>query len=296
MSKIFVLGSLNYDLVIRCDRMPEQGETLAGYGFMGNCGGKGANQAAAAAKAGGEVYMVGCVGGDVYGQMQRAALTEYGVRTDFVETVSGLTGIAVIVVAEGDNRILLDAGANAKVAAPLVDRALQSARPGDYLVVQFEIPDESNIYALQAAKRLGMTTVVNPAPARPVRPELLHATDYFIPNENELLNVAGRRTEAEAVRELFAKGCQKIVVTLGAKGAACYDGATRVEAPARKVKAVDTTAAGDTFIGYFTASLAAGKSAAEALKAANAAASLTVQSAGAAQSIPYYRDVAPYLL
>ena len=163
--RIYIIGSLNMDLVIRAPRVPEAGETLSGEGFMTNPGGKGANQAVAVAKAGGEAHMVGCVGRE-FGKELSDALTQYGVHTDYVRAEENVSsGIAVIVVADGDNRIILDTGSNARADEALVDRALATAQAGDYLLLQLEIPLSTVGYALKRAKERGMITVLNPAPA-----------------------------------------------------------------------------------------------------------------------------------
>ena len=183
--RIYIIGSLNMDLVIRAPRVPEAGETLSGEGFMTNPGGKGANQAVAVAKAGGEAYMVGCVGRE-FGKELSDALTQYGVHTDYVRAEEDVSsGIAVIVVADGDNRIILDAGSNARADEALVDRALATAQAGDYLLLQLEIPLSTVGYALKRAKERGMITVLNPAPAAKLGKAALACCDWFTPNQTE---------------------------------------------------------------------------------------------------------------
>ena len=183
--KIFVLGSLNMDLVIEAPFMPENGRTITGGGFMTNPGGKGANQAAAVGKLGGNAYMIGCVG-EAFGDELKAALGASGVHTEYVGKVEGVSsGIAVIVVVDGDNRIILEKGANERVDATLIDAALATAEAGDYFVAQLEIPQASVAYALKKAKEKGMVTVLNPAPAAALTEDVLPYCDYFMPNQSE---------------------------------------------------------------------------------------------------------------
>lgn len=289
--KIFVAGSLNMDLVISAPRMPEQGMTLTGGGFMTNAGGKGGNQAAACAKLGGEAYMVGCVG-NAFGEELLSALRASGADTRFVDRAEDVSsGVAVIVVIDGDNRIILDRGANARVSRETVDRALSFAARGDFLVVQLEIGMETVEYALRKGKEKGMVTLLNPAPAAVLPEGMLAYCDYFIPNQTEAQFYTGIYPEeresllacAGALRE---KGVENVIVTLGARGSAYIgkEGFFTVEAfPA---EAVDTTAAGDTFVGALTVRLAEGAGVKEAMTFASKASSITVTRRGAQQSIP----------
>ncbi|MGN0822913.1 MAG: ribokinase [Candidatus Gallimonas sp.] len=294
--KIFVVGSVNMDLVIRAPYMPENGVTIAGEGFFSNPGGKGANQAVAVAKLGGTSYMVGCVGKE-FGEELASALQGYGVCTEFLERREDVSsGIAVIVVVDGDNRIILDEGANGKVDRALVDRALSHAEAGDYLIVQLEIPVPVVEYALARAKELGMVTVLNPAPAKKISAAALKNCDYFTPNRSETEFYTGIRPEdEESVRrcaeKLFASGVKNVVITLGKKGSAyVVDGKFGTQG-IFPVETVDTTGAGDTFVGAFVTRLSEGASAAEALRFASKASSLTVTRRGAQQAIPYRREV-----
>lgn len=211
--KIFVVGSLNMDLVIKAPFMPENGMTIGGEGFMTNPGGKGANQAAAIGKLGGNVRMVGCVG-EAFGAELKGALDGYGVNTEYVKSVGGVSsGIAVIIVVDGDNRIILDAGANAKVSESLVDEALKEAEAGDYLVSQLEIDLSIVEYALKKAKEKGMVTLLNPAPAAKLSEGILANSDYFIPNQSEAEFYTGIYPEDEA----SAKKCAEKLSEQGVK-------------------------------------------------------------------------------
>ncbi len=294
--KIFVVGSLNMDLVIRAPYMPENGVTMHGEGFMTNPGGKGANQAAAIGKLGGEVYMVGCVG-DAFGDELKATLGNYGVHTDYVEKIDGVSsGIAVILVVDGDNRIILDAGSNARVTAELIDRALAHAEAGDYLVTQLEIAQDMVEYSLKKAKEKGMVTVLNPAPAAKVSDAILANCDFFIPNQSEAefytgiypTDEASAQKCAEVLRE---QGVKNVVITLGAEGSASVCGGAYRKVDSFPATAIDTTAAGDTYVGALVTRLAEGAEMQDAMTFASKASSITVTRRGAQQSIPTRNEV-----
>ncbi len=288
---IYIVGSLNMDLTIRAPRIPEAGETISGEGFMTNSGGKGANQAVAAAKLGGEAYMVGCIGNAFGGELSDA-LREYGVHTGFVryeEDVS--SGIAVIVVSGGDNRIILDAGANARPDRALVDEALAGAKAGDFLLVQLEIPTDTVAYALQTAKKKGMTTVLNPAPAAALDAAALAACDWFTPNQTEAAFYTGifpgdEDSIRRCAQKLTALGIRNVLVTLGTEGSVCLSEGKWYRTDAVHVEAVDTTAAGDTYVGALVTRLAEGADVERAMRFASTASALTVTRRGAQCSIP----------
>ncbi len=288
---IFVVGSLNMDLTMKAPRIPKRGETVAGGGFMTTAGGKGGNQAVAASKLGGKVYMAGCVG-DAFGNELVSSLENAGVDTRFVVREKGVSsGIAVILVTEGDNRILLDKGANGRVTREIVDRALARAEAGDFLVVQLEIEISVVEYALKRAKELGMTTVLNPAPASGISGEAFAYCDYITPNQTEAEFYTGIYPDGEegarACAEIFLrKGVKNVLVTLGLQGSAALIGGKWVSVPALKVNAVDTTAAGDTYVGAFVVKLSEGAEAEEAMRFASAASAVTVTRRGAQEAIP----------
>ena len=294
--KIFVVGSLNMDLVIKAPFMPENGMTIGGEGFMTNPGGKGANQAAAIGKLGGNVRMVGCVG-EAFGAELKGALDGCGVNTEYVKSVGGVSsGIAVIIVVDGDNRIILDAGANAKVSESLVDEALKEAEAGDYLVSQLEIDLSIVEYALKKAKEKGMVTLLNPAPAAKLSEGILANSDYFIPNQSEAEFYTGIYPEDEAsakkcAEKLSEQGVKNVVVTMGSKGSACVADGKSYKAECFKAKAVDTTAAGDTYVGALVTKLSEGAGIEEAMTFASKASSVTVTRRGAQQSIPFRAEV-----
>ncbi len=296
MSSIYVVGSINMDLAVSTDIVPAAGMTVSGKGFMTNPGGKGANQAVAVAKNGGDAKMVGCVG-SAFGAELRKTLEQYGVDCAFVDTRPEVSsGIAVIILSGGDNRIILDAGANGEVDKALIDRALSQARPGDYLIVQLEIPMESTAYALHRGRELGMITVLNPAPAAAIDRQVFCDVDYFVPNQTETEFYTGILPETlqdadAACKALKEMGIGNVIMTMGSEGAYFHLKDNVFFSPSFKVKAVDTTAAGDTFVGAFVTRLAAGDSPEAAACYANKASSLTVMRSGAQQSIPYKDEV-----
>ena len=294
--KIFVVGSINMDLVIKAPVMPDQGVTLTGSNFMMNPGGKGANQAVSVSKLGGEAYMVGCVG-DAFSKDLIETLNSYNVKTDFVFKKDNVSsGVAVIVIVNGDNRIILDAGSNALVDKEAVDEAFKHAQEGDYVISQLEIPQETVKYAFEKAKELKMVTILNPAPAAKLIDGILNNTDYFIPNENELELYTGikadtKEKQVEAIKALNSLGVKNVIVTLGSDGSCTLIDGKYVHVDSYKVKAVDTTAAGDTFIGALAVELSRGKELTEAMDFASKASSITVTRDGAQKSIPYRNEL-----
>lgn len=296
MKKIYIVGSINMDLVIESPYMPENGETITGCNFLENPGGKGANQAVAVSKLGSNAYMVGKVG-KAFGRELKETLVSYGVNIDYVKEEEKVSsGIAVIVVVDHDNRIILDKGSNALVDKELIDNALKDANAGDFVVCQLEIPQESVKYAFEVAKSKGLTTVLNPAPAANLIDGILVNTDYFIPNQTETETYTGILPDnmdkaKEACKKLISLGVKNAIITLGTKGSIAYSNGEFVFANAYKVDAVDTTAAGDTYIGALTAKLSEGSSLKDAMDYASKASSITVTRRGAQQSIPYKNEI-----
>lgn len=292
MRNIYILGSLNMDLVISSPYMPVSGETLTGYGFMTNPGGKGANQACAAAKLGGNVYMAGCVGDDVFGKEMLKNLASFGVHTENIRVVENCSsGIAVIIVIDGDNRIILDAGANAKVEKSDVDKLLENANEGDIFLTQLENPLDIIGYGLKEAKKKGMFVILNPAPANRGIKEFVKYADLITPNESELNLLAG---ESELVSACEKIGVKQVVVTLGGKGYFYHDGKNDFHGECIKIKPVDTTAAGDTFCGGLAVELSKGTEIKTALAFASKAASIACTRKGAQQSVPTREEVESY--
>ncbi|MBR1145908.1 ribokinase [Bradyrhizobium sp. AUGA SZCCT0431] len=299
MGRVFVAGSINMDVVATADRHPLVGETVAGNAVLYFPGGKGANQAVAAAKLGAPTTLIGRLGTDAFGQQLRTFLAAQGVDLTFVkDTAEAHTGTALITIANADNTIVVVPGANALVSTE--DIGAPVLAKGDIAVSQFEIPLPTIAAFFRRARAAGATTILNPAPATRFGRELLDLVDILVLNETELGLLAStelRDTDddarfIEAVRLLPSNRDQIICVTLGSRGVlAMIDGQPSV-IPGRKVKAVDTTGAGDCLVGALAAQLADGKAIRDALAYANAAASICVQRMGAAPSMPTAAEVA----
>lgn len=297
-AKVVVVGSLNMDLVTRASRLPRAGETLIGQTFTTVPGGKGANQAVASARLGADVSMIGCVGTDAYGIQLRDALLVEGIDCRAVSTVEGSSGVALIVVDDtSQNAIVIVAGSNGELTPASLqafDTVLQAAK---VIVCQLEVPMATVGYALKRGRELGKTVILNPAPASaPLPAEWYASIDYLIPNESEASALSGVTVDSLdsarlAATRLIQAGAGKVIITLGPQGVLFSDGQVFEHLVAPKVKAVDTTAAGDTFVGGFAAALANGESEAEAIRFGQVAAALSVTRAGAQPSIPTLRDV-----
>jgi ribokinase len=286
VSRVVVIGSINVDLVVTADHLPRPGETVLGGHYARHFGGKGANQAVAAARAGASVVMVGAVGADRFGDESLDALAGEGVDVSRVRRVDQPTGVAIIAVgADGENQIVVAPGANAHVSSE--DAALAGlASDGGVLLACLEIPMTTVLAALDAATRLHLVPIVNPAPARRLPLELLAHRPILTPNEDELLTATGAATVEEALAAFELAGAGPVVVTLGASGALLAEGPRRITLPAQAAKVVDATGAGDTFSGVLAAWLADGRSLAEAVAAATAAAGLSVSQPGARGGMP----------
>lgn len=284
--KIFIVGSINTDLVIKAPKMPGKGETLTGSGFFTAHGGKGANQAVAAARLGGDVVMCGCVGKDDFGTSAIQALKSSGVDVSHIRRVDAPTGTAVIVVSEGENRIILDKGANAFLTKEDIDATLKEAKEGDIYLTQLENPIEIIGYGLKQAKARKMYVVLNPAPAACDIKPYLGACDLVTPNETETETLGGKE-------ELLSK-VSTLLVTLGSKGFAIIDRNGENFYPCTKITPVDTTAAGDTLCGGLCAYLAEGNSLEESAKYGSKAATIACTRQGAQPSIPMKNEVLSY--
>ena len=278
MKRIFIVGSLNMDLVVRSPHMPKAGETVTGNGFMENGGGKGANQAVASARLGGKVFLCGVTG------------EKAGVDVSFVRRAGGIsTGIAIIIVSEGDNRIILDRGANAFLGKQDIDLFLEHAKEGDIYLTQLENPIPVVGYGLKRAKEKGLLTILNPAPADPGIVEYFPYVDIIAPNEGEL--------EAFGGKEILLKaGLSRIITTLGEDGYEITERSNTVKYSCMKVKAIDTTAAGDTFCGGVAVGLSENKTLAESALFGSTAASIACTRYGAQQSVPSREEVLTALL
>jgi ribokinase len=298
-AKVVIVGSLNMDLVTRAPRLPRGGETLAGHSFVTVPGGKGANQAVAAARLGAQVAMIGCVGDDAYGAQLRTALLNEGIGCDAVTPIAGQSsGVALIVVDDNSqNAIVIVAGGNGHVTSTVVDRFDDLLSQADVIICQLEIPMDTVGHVLKRGHELGKTVILNPAPASaPLPADWYPLIDYLIPNESEATVLTGLPVDSVASAQaaadaLLASGASKVIVTLGAQGSLFVSSARSQHFPAPKVQAIDTTAAGDTFVGGFAAALAEGKSESDAIRYGQIAAALSVTRAGAQPSIPTVSDV-----
>lgn len=281
MKNIFVIGSINTDFNISAPHIPEKGETITGGGFFTAHGGKGANQATAAARLGGKTYMCACVGDDTFGKEAADALSDAGADISNIRVVPGVpTGTAVIILAENDNRIILDKGANAELSRTDIDDALARAKEGDILLCQLENPIDIIGYALEKGKSLKMTVILNPAPANAEIAKYLKFCDIITPNETELDILGGK----DEIRKSFAG---TVIVTLGGDG---YE-INGKHFPCPKVKVVDTTSAGDTFCGGLAARLSLGDTLEDAARYGSCAASIACTRLGAQPSIPTAEEV-----
>lgn len=282
---IYIVGSLNMDLCIETPYMPKEGETITGSGFMTNGGGKGANQAAAAAKLGGNVAMCGAVGCDLFGETLIKNLSAAGADVSHIKKCNDAsTGIAVIVITSGNNRIILDKGANALLTEADIDEFLKTAKEGDIYLTQLENPIDIIGYGLKQANAKGMFTILNPAPANKDISAYFNYVDLITPNETELEIFGGKDA-------LFDAGIKKIVTTLGSRGYEIADKTSAKIYPCIKVKAVDTTAAGDTLCGGLAVGLSEGMKLEEACAFGSKAASIACTRKGAQQSIPTRKEV-----
>jgi len=300
--RITVIGSLNIDLVVQAPRMPAPGETISGQGFHIVPGGKGANQAIAAARLGANVAMVGRVGNDGFGQMQRQGMEAAGVNTDFLFTDEATpTGTALIIVdAQGQNSIVVVAGANGRLTPADVEAAQPMIKASDAVLLQLEVPLPTVQYAAEIAQRLGALVILNPAPSGPLPPSLLRSVDYLIPNEWEAaaltgLQVTDRSSAEQAALRLHDEGAETVIITLGALGALATSSQGMTSVPAFSVEVVDTTAAGDAFVAAFSVALCEGQPLAKALRFANAAGALAVTCLGAQPSLPSREKVEAFL-
>jgi ribokinase len=301
MGQVFVAGSINMDVVATAERHPRIGETVAGREVLYFPGGKGANQAVSAAKLGAPTTLIGRLGKDAFGSELKTFLAAQGVDLGLVqETADTHTGTAIITLANADNTIVVIPGANGLVTPD--DVTVPLLAPGDIAVSQFEIPLPSIIAFFRHARAAGATTILNPAPAIAFGRELLDLVDMLILNETELGLLAGTELRdgddvtrvADAAKTIQGSGKRTICVTLGKRGVLALADGEPIFINGRAVKAIDTTGAGDCFVGAVAAQLAAGKSIGEALHYANVAASICVQRMGAAPSMPSAAEVEKY--
>ncbi|MGG3891645.1 ribokinase [Metabacillus fastidiosus] len=280
--KITVVGSINMDLVTLTDRIPEMGETTIGKQFKMNPGGKGANQAVAAARLGAQVKMIGCVGSDSFGETLLQHLQNEGIDVSNVEPVNDSTGTALITVYNNDNNIIVVPGANDHVTAAFVEAKREVIADCDILILQLEIPLEGVQKAVAIAKENNVTVILNPAPITELPDELIEQIDYLTPNEHEQSLLVKRMNEQQ-IKE-------KVIVTKGSRGVS-INGDEEITIPAFRVNAVDTTGAGDSFNGGLAVALGSGLSLADACQFGNAAAALSTLKIGAQTGMPAKNEV-----
>ncbi|MDX3926590.1 MAG: ribokinase [Shinella sp.] len=295
---ITVFGSINMDLIATTERLPKPGETVAGGSFSTAAGGKGANQALAASRAGGSVRMAGAVGNDGFAADALALLKDAGANLEAVKIADESTGTAHILVGDdGENVIVVVPGANGTVSAADAEATVASMGPDDLLMLQLEIPAASVEAALRTAKTCGITSLINLAPLTPDARCLGAMADILVANETEFELFAGRdglsgAEREEAMRKLHAETRQTLIVTLGAEGVVAIRDGEVFRAKGLAIEPVDTVGAGDTFCGYLAASLDAGLAFPDALRRAAVAGSLACLKRGAQPSIPFSEEVA----
>ncbi|WP_154984067.1 ribokinase [Paenibacillus polysaccharolyticus] len=288
MANICVIGSSSMDLVVTSSRRPGAGETVLGESFKTVPGGKGANQAVAAARLGAEVVMIGRVGDDTFGTDILENFKANRVNTSNMKPVThSESGTAHIILAEGDNSIVVVEAANREVTPAYVDEAAEAIRNADIVLIQQEIPEETVIHVSQLCAKYKTPLLLNPAPARAVPQEVIDNASYITPNEHEAEILFKGMKPAEALRQ----HPNKLFITEGSKGVRYYDGNEEVLVPTYKVEAVDTTGAGDTFNAAFAVALAEGKSIQDSVRFANRAASLSVTKFGAQGGMPTRDEV-----
>ena len=298
--KVLVLGGINVDYVIHSERAPREGESLIGSDFRVNCGGKGANQAIAIAKLGCEVKIIGAVGCDSGGEISLGNLKSFGVDTSSVVRAGTHTGAALITVAGGDNRIVVAVGANDELTCEDIDRRREDFKWADIVVMQLEIPTNVVLYAAKIAKEYGKTVILNPAPVRDIDKEVYSYVDLVIPNEIEAELISGiaptdKESTESALRFFTSLSAKNAIITLGDRGSAYLLEGEYFERGVYKVRRVDTTSAGDSFIGGLCVCLSEGKDLHGAIDYAAAVSAITVSREGASVSIPTKNEVELFL-
>jgi ribokinase len=294
---IVVVGSINMDLVVRAPHLPRPGETILGSDFKTFPGGKGANQAVAAARLGGRVKMIGRVGGDAFGAQLLQTLRDDCVDTTFVQRdAAAPSGVALITVEDaGQNTIVVASGANVRVTPADVDAAAAAFAGASVLLLQLECPLPAVRHAIEVARQQQVRVILNPAPSQPLDAQLLSQVDYLVPNQIELALLTQTNSLEEGVQRLRALGVKQVVVTLGGDGVAVFDDDQAYQLAPHQVDVVDTTAAGDAFVGGFAVALVEGKSTRAAAEWGNAAGALAVTRAGAQPSLPARAELHEFL-
>lgn len=301
--KVVIIGSFNIDMVSKAPHLPRPGETVLGGPFVMVPGGKGSNQAICASRLGAEVYFVGCVGNDTFGEIAKNNFKRERINIDYLEVSSEThTGVALIFVDEksGENMIVVAPGANMKVTKKTIDNAIEIVKDADVILTQFEIPIETVEYVVKVVKNIKKPKLIlNPAPAREVNPHIWEDIDLITPNRSELEAISGITIESRddierAVEKVISLGVKNVVVTLGKEGALVVNKEKSIYVPSFEVDVVDTTGAGDAFNGGLAVALAEGKGLEEAVYFANAVAGLKVKRLGAS-SMPFREEVENFL-
>ena len=301
MKNIVVIGSTNTDMVVKASHLPAGGETVLGGEFLMNAGGKGANQAVAAARYGNRVVFVAKTGNDLFGERVRSSLREDDIVTDYV-SIDPLhpSGVALITIdARAENCIVVASGANMYLSTADVDAAREEISAADVVLMQLESPIETVTYAAQMAAEAGVKVVLNPAPApdKPLPEELMRSLYLITPNRSEASRLSGievkdMESAREAAKAILDRGPQSVIITLGGDGSLVYDGQEFTFIEATKVEAVDTTAAGDTFNGVLATMVAEGRNLIDAAREASLAAAISVTRMGAQPAAPTRAEVA----
>ena len=302
MKKALVIGSLNMDMTVKVEELPKLGETIFGNDFYESCGGKGANQAVAVSKLGMKTEMIGMVGKDSQGEKLIQNLNKYGIISDNVIKSDELTGRAIITVdKKGDNNIIVIPGSNFKITKEHIQAKQDVIASSDVVILQNEIPSETVEFSLLKAKELGKITIFNPAPARKLSVEVFKNTDYLILNETEMEEIFEIKFNDEEYTEKISikkkeYGIKNIILTLGDKGSILFSEDNNIKKyDVYKVKAVDTTAAGDSFIGAFTTKICESGNPDEAIKYATAVSAIVVTRQGAQDSIPTREEIEKFI-
>jgi ribokinase len=297
-NKIFVVGSSNTDMVIKTHHFPFPGETILGGRFLMNAGGKGANQAVAAARLGGAVTFVGKIGGDIFGKQAVQQLDDEGINVEFVSVdQENPSGVALITVDhKGENSIVVASGSNGTLSPADFDKALAELSESEFVLMQLEIPISTVEYIARIAAQKQKKVILNPAPAAELSDELLQNLYIITPNETEAelltgIKVTDQKSALKAALALHQKGVEIVIITMGAAGAFLLINGESEIIQAPKVEAVDTTAAGDTFNGALVVALSEGKTIHESIAFANKAAAISVTRIGAQSSVPYRKEI-----
>lgn len=298
MNKIVVIGGSNIDMIIHCDRLPVQGQIVAGRQFAMKSGGKGANQSIAIARMGGRVWFITKIGNDLFGKQSLELYESEGISLDYVFSDLNLPSSIGLIMADslGEKYISIAQGAIRNLSVEDIDRARPAIEQADFLLMELEIPLETAEYVMEIAAKNNVTVILNPSPVQMISADLLRRVQIIIPNKTEASLLTGILVNdwpsaRKAADSIYEKGIETVIVTLGSKGALVRDRGGYYEIPAVKVETVDTTAAGDTFCGVFCVGLSEGMDVVEAARMANRAAAISVSRPGSQEAIPYRAEL-----